>query len=369
MKPQVPESALTFPSALLEANPYVPDWAGQDRRGLMRLDRNEAPGPLSPTVAEAVCAYVRDAGVHSYPEYPQLASALGGYCGVPSNWILPTNGSDQGIDICIRAFLRPGASMVVARPEFVIFGHAAGLAGGSVVGVPYPNDLRYPYEEFRAVVAARKPDLIVFVNPNNPTGTPVDVEFIAEIARSAPGVPVLVDEAYYEFTDATVVPLIPELPNLIVLRTFSKAFAMAGLRLGYVVAVPEVVEQLVKLRNPFDVNSLAVVAGLAQLARLREMRSMVDEMMGDTKPEVVGFFRDQGVVVHPGAANFLLVRPRCPEETVAALRAAGILVRTMTHPLLAGMFRMNLGTHQEMTKLMNVYRGVLNTGLGPETER
>lgn len=362
-------TGLRFPQPVRQATAYVPDWHGQDRDGLIRLDRNESTAPLSSAVAEALTAHIRRHGVHGYPEYSPLAAALAAYCGVPAGSILPTNGSDQGIEICLRAFLSPGASMLVARPEFVIFGHTAGLLGADIVGVPYGPDLEFPYAEFRAAAATARPDLIVFVNPNNPTGTPVDVEFVVELVEAYPETPVVVDEAYFEFTGVTVAPLVRQYPNLVVLRTFSKAFAMAGLRLGYVVARPEVVDQLVKIRNPFDVNSLAVVAGLTQLGRLDEMRASVAEMMGRTKPAVVGFFRRNGVPVWPGAANFLLVRPPVCAETVDRLRAAGILVRRMTPPPLAGMFRMNLGTPDEMATFLDVYRDLPPALGGVEAEQ
>ncbi|MGI5148635.1 pyridoxal phosphate-dependent aminotransferase [Plantactinospora sp. CA-294935] len=350
------------------ATPYVPDWQGQDRKGLIRLDRNEATVPLSPAVAEALVAHIGQHGVHGYPEYPQLVAALAGYTALPADSILPTNGSDQAIDICLRAFLAPGATMLVARPEFVIFGHSAGLLGAEVVGVPYGPDLAFPYAEFRAAATTQR-DLIVFVNPNNPTGTAVDVEFIVETVEANPGTPVVVDEAYFEFTGVTVAPLIDRYANLVVLRTFSKAFAMAGLRLGYVLARPEVIDQLVKIRNPFDVNSLAVVAALTQLSRVDEMRASVAETMGRTKPMVLEFFREHAVPVWPGAANFLLVRPARCDETVARLRAAGILVRRMTQPALAGMFRMNLGTPAEMATFMKVYRELLPVLGGGEAKQ
>lgn len=350
---------LRFPAAVRQASAYLPDWAGQDRDGLIRLDRNEATGPLSPAVADALTAHISRYGVHGYPEYPTLTAALGGYCGLDPAYVLPTNGSDQGIDICVRAFLAPGARMLVARPEFVIFGHAAGLAGAEVLGVPYGPDLEFPYQAFREAAATGAPEAIVFINPNNPTGTPVDVDFIAEIVAAHPETPVLVDEAYVEFTGATVAPLVPAHPNLIVLRTFSKAFAMAGLRLGYVLANPDVAAELFKIRNPFDVNALAVVAALAQLDRVDEMRASVDETMRRTKPELVEFFARHRVPVWPGAANFLLVRPADCDGTIRGLREAGILVRRMTAPALAGSFRMNLGSPAEMAKFMDVYRTLL----------
>jgi histidinol-phosphate aminotransferase len=361
------EPALRFRPGVLAGAAYVPPSAGLDRGEYIRLDLNEATGPLSPAVADALARYVRDRGVHTYPDEADLRAAIAAYCGVSPEQVLPTNGSDQAIDVCLRAFLGPGDTMLVARPEFPIFGLTADLLQARTLGVPYSPDLAFPYDEYRAALAER-PDLIVLINPNNPTGTPVDVAFIEEVVRDNPTTPVVVDEAYYEFTGSTVVPLLATYPNLIVLRTFSKAFAMAGLRLGYVVAHEAVIGQLAKVRKPFDVNALAVVAGRAQLAHIDDVRVYVKTLMEVVKPTTVAFFERHGVPIWPGAANFVLVRPRDCAAVVAGLRAERILVRPMSAPGLSGMFRMGIGTEAEMARVMEVYAGLLAAGAGAGSE-
>jgi histidinol-phosphate aminotransferase len=356
---------LRFAPGVLAAAAYPLPSAGLDRGEYIRLDLNETTRPPSPVVAEAIARHVRDHGVHAYPDETGLRAAIAAYCGVAEEQVLATNGSDQAIDVCLRAFLGPGDTMLVARPEFPMFGLTADLLQARTLGVPYGPDLAFPYEAFRAALAER-PDLIVIINPNNPTGTPVDVAFIEEVLRDNPRTPVIVDEAYYEFTGVTVVPLLATYPNLIVLRTFSKAFAMAGLRLGYLVAHPAVVAQLVKVRKPFDVNALAVVAAQAQLAHLDDVRVHVKTLMDVVKPATVAFFEQHKVPIWPGAANFVLVRPHDCAAVVAALRAERILVRPMSAPALAGMFRMAIGTETEMARVMEVYAGLLATGTGQE---
>jgi histidinol-phosphate aminotransferase len=361
--PSASQLQLRFRPGVLAAAAYVPPSAGLDRTRYIRLDLNEATGPLSPAVAEAIARHVRDHGVYAYPDDTELRAAIAAYCGVAEANVLPTNGSDQAIDLCLRAFLGPGDTMLVARPEFSIFGLTADRLEARIHGVPYGPDLEFPYEEFRAALAQR-PDLIVLINPNNPTGTPIDLGFIEEVLRDQPGTPVIVDEAYFEFTGATVVPLLATYPNLIVLRTFSKAFALAGLRLGYVVAAEAVVAQLLKIRNPFDVNALAAVAAQAQLAHLDEVQAYVRTMMDVVKPATVAFFEQHAVPIWPGAANFVLVRPADCAATVAALRAEGILVRPMSAAALSGMFRMGIGTEAEMARVCQVYAGLLSSGPG-----
>lgn len=338
---------------VLAASGYVPDWRGMDRGGYLCLDRNESTRPLPRRVADAVSRHLFEAGVNLYPDdsvvYPQLAE----YCGVPPSHLLLTNGSDQAIDITLRGFLREGDELLIATPEFAIFRLVAGLAGAAIAGVPYEEDLSFPYESFRAAAAAR-PRVIAFINPNNPTGTPVDLDFIEEIVVAYPDIPVIVDEAYYEFTRSTAAPLVRSHENVIVFRTFSKAFAMAGLRVGYVIASPTVIQEIAKIRNPFDVNSLAAVAARAHLEAAGEVLDQAAEVADRIKPAVVDALTGLGVPVVDGAGNFILVKPENCPEAIAFLREAGILVKSMTGRL-EGMFRASMGTKAEMDRFCRVY--------------
>ncbi|MFJ2815012.1 MULTISPECIES: pyridoxal phosphate-dependent aminotransferase [unclassified Streptomyces] len=356
-------SGVTFSNNLLESKALVlTDPDGLDRTACLRLDRNENTSPLPPPVTAAISGYVNGEGCQWYPSDRPYAADVAAYAGVPEASVLLTNGSDQGIDITLRAFLGGGGTLLTAVPEFLPFRRISGILGARIAGIPYTEDFTFPYAEFRTAAAAERPELIVFTNPNNPTGTPIDEEFIEEVLGLYREVPVIVDEAYHEFAGRTVAHLVGRYPNLIVLRTFSKAFAMAGLRLGYLLAHPDVVEQLGKLRNPFDVNQLALVAARAHLADPEAMREHVRETMTKVKPEVVGFFGDLGVPVVDGAANFLLVRPADLDTTVRRLRDAHVLVQPLHAPLVAGMFRLTLGSAEEMRRFMSVYGEIHREG-------
>lgn len=350
---------LRIPQSILTASAYVPEWLGLDRANFIRLDRNENTQPLPVSVQEALIAGIRSWAVQSYPESALLLGSLAKYCNVPPDYLLVTNGSDQGIDLCLRTMLSEGDSVLIARPEFPVFTHVADAIGAKVDSIPYHSDLSFPYDSFAAAVSHFRPNLIVLINPNNPTGSGIDPDYVEQIIASNPSTPVLVDEAYYEFTGQTVVPLVKKYSNLLVLRTFSKAFAMAGLRLGYVVANPDILAQVRKLQNPFDVNQLAVIAGLAQLARADQVLVEARRAMQEIKPYVVDSLLQEGVEVYPGSANFLLVRaPNCP-EAVDFLRSSGVLVRSMSAPALQGMFRVSLGTMEEMQQFVGVYSSYL----------
>lgn len=357
-------AALPFRIAdhVLGASPYIPEWLDLDRSSYIRLDRNENTSPLPESVRAALLRGIEGSAVQSYPEPGPLQPLIAEYADVPADYVMVTNGSDQGIDLTVRLALPPGGAMAVARPEFAVFNHVAEAVGGHLAGVPYDPGFAFPYAGFTAALRANRPDLITLINPNNPTGTAIELDYIESVVASNPDIPVIVDEAYYEYTGETVARLTMKYPNLMVLRTFSKAFAMAGLRLGYVIADPEIIGHLRKLQNPFDVNQLAIVAGTAQLARVDEAMREVREAVEVVKPYVVGSLTELGVEVSAGAANFLLVRPDDCASAVGYLRDAGILVRSMSAPALRGLFRVSLGSSDEMRRFVEVFGAYVGKG-------
>ncbi|MFP4477527.1 MAG: pyridoxal phosphate-dependent aminotransferase [Desulfatibacillaceae bacterium] len=333
---------------------YQPPWSDVDRSRYLRLDLNENTTQPPDHVEQALVEYVKTRRFSMYPEYGRFLEALAGYAGQPVERLMVTNGSDQAIELLLRAFLGPGDTMLVAQPEFPIFSQVAGVIGAKVRGVPFTKDMAFPYEEFFAATKER-PDLVVIINPNNPTGTPVDMEAIERVARENPDTPVVVDEAYFEYTGATAAHLLDTHDNVIVTRTFSKAFAMAGLRLGYLMARPEVIAELSKIRGPFDVNSPAMVAARAQIEQPLDWQSYVRECMDNSWPFLIRFFEELGVEYFPGSAHFLLVRPKNRDKAVEYLREHGVLVRPMFAPLIADTFRMCLGTLAQTRHFASVY--------------
>ena len=166
---------VTVKPYIAQISAYAPPWLGLDRSQYLRLDQNENTQPLPSVAVEAIVGYLERVGVQAYPEYDSFHAKLSSYCGVPAEHLLVTNGSDRGINVVLRAFLSPGDRMLVARPEFAMFGITAGVLNARVIGVPYEEGFRYPYEAFLRAVS---PDvkLIVAINPNNPTGTPIAPE-------------------------------------------------------------------------------------------------------------------------------------------------------------------------------------------------
>ncbi|MBF0428198.1 MAG: aminotransferase class I/II-fold pyridoxal phosphate-dependent enzyme [Magnetococcales bacterium] len=333
---------------------YAPPWTGLDRTRYLRLDLNENTRALPPEIRPALERFWESGAASRYPEYLEFLPKLAAYVGVDENQLILTNGSDQGIEIVLRAFLDPGDGMVVAQPEFPIFSHAAKIIGAQVQGVPFNADLSFPSDSFLEAINANT-RLVVLINPNNPTGSTVPMEIIQTVLARHPNLPILVDEAYFEFTGITCLELLRNHSNLIVIRTFSKAFAMAGLRLGYVIAHPEMIGELNKVRGPFDVNACAVAVASAQLDLLHLSQGYVREVMTQGKPFVENAFREHGVQFFPASANFMLVQPLDRDQAVAAMKEQGILVRPMVAPSLLKTFRLTLGPLEEMEKFITKF--------------
>ncbi|GAB0057357.1 Histidinol-phosphate aminotransferase [Candidatus Magnetaquicoccaceae bacterium FCR-1] len=334
---------------------YAPPWTGLDRTRYLRLDLNENTRALPPEIRPALERLWESGAVSRYPEYQAFLPKLAAHVGVAEENLIITNGSDQGIEVLLRAFLNPGDGMVVARPEFPIFSHVAQVIGATVQGVPFDTGMRFPEARFFEAIDART-RLIVLINPNNPTGTVVPQGVIREVLTRHPELPVIVDEAYYEFTGVSCLDWLREFPNLIVVRTFSKAYAMAGLRLGYVVAHRELIRELYKVRGPFDVNVCALAVADAQLG-LPHAARYVEAVMGEGKPFTEAALRELGVTFYPAAANFMLVEPEDRDGMVAYMKANGILVRPMVAPSLVKTFRLTIGPLEEMRRFVEVLRG------------
>ncbi|MGR0480407.1 MAG: pyridoxal phosphate-dependent aminotransferase [Candidatus Electronema sp. V4] len=338
---------------------YKPPWSHIDRTAYLRFDLNENTLPLPGCVKAALHDFIDSDRIPLYPDCAAFLPKLARYVGTAPELLLVTNGSDQGIEVVLRSFLGEGDELVMAQPGFPMFGQIAGVIGAKIKGVPYTSDLRFPRREFFAAVSPAT-KLIVLVNPDNPTGVAISLDVIEEALALRPDLPVLVDEAYFEFTGATALPLLEKYPNLIILRTFSKAFALGGLRFGHIIAQPDLITEFSKVRGPFDVNTCALTAAEAQLDDpAATWRRFPQEAMQLAKPYLEAFLKENKVKQYPGAAHFMLVEPEDRDGAVAFLKARGILVRPMVAPAIKTCFRMNVGTLEQTKHFAEVYADYL----------
>ena len=352
MRPYDPVSSLP---AILE-NPQIEHY---------KLDWNECTLPPSPKVRKALQVAL-DGMVHlNY--YPQLFAQdlrlrLQSYVGYPADHILVTNGSDDALDLISKTYLNSGDRVLSPYPTYthcLLFAQSRGAIIDKVMPKnPFAVDVEGLLDEIH-------PDtkIIYLVSPNNPTGQVYEEADVLRIAQAAPQAIVIVDEAYWEFSQSTRVDLISRLPNLIITRTFSKVFGLAALRVGYVIAQPKVIEELTRLHNPKSVNQLAQVAAAAALDDLDYYDRYVEQVTRSKK--LFGrWCQSHNIEYHDTPANFGVVRVERVKEVVDGLAARGVYVRDRSSfPGLEGCFRINLGTVEQTTQVILHFEQVL-MGLG-----
>jgi histidinol-phosphate aminotransferase len=317
----------------------------------VKLNQNESPYDLPDELKEELLTSFSEVEFNRYPtEQPdRLRDALAEHNDVPPESIIVGNGSNEITYTFGLAFLEPGAPMVLPRPLFSLYEKVARLQGADLTQVPPRSDLRFDTDGLVEAVQATGATLTVLATPNNPTGRALRLDEIERIAAASPGV-VVVDEAYVEFnSEPSALQLLDDHPNVIVLRTLSKAFGLAGIRIGYLIAQPPVVRELMKARLPFMVGRFAEQAALAVLRRpdlveerVRQMQVSITEVR-----EALKTFNDVEVV--PTEANFVIFTTSWPaDELQDRLAERGVLVRNMSgYPELEGYLRVNAGTRAE----------------------
>ncbi len=337
---------------------YSPPLEGRDPDQHLLLDFNERTLPISKAVEDALVSYIRSGRIQMYPAYGDITDKIAAYCEVPADQLMITNGSDQGIDLIIRAATDAGDEAVIPRPSFAIYAQCAKVQDLIIREPAFTREGGFPLAECLDAISERT-RLICIANPNNPSGTAVSREAIISILEAAPKAAVLVDECYFEYMRETVCDLVLKYPNLFVTRTFSKTWGIPSLRLGYVISAPCNIQALLNVRGPYDVNQLAVVAVQAALENPQFMRSYVTEVMNESKALLEDFLDQQKIVYWPSAANFLWVFPRNPADWRDALFGAGILVRPKDDLKGKCGLRITLGNRQQTERLLEVIQSVV----------
>ena len=317
---------------------------------IIKLDANENPYGCSPKVNQALAAYP---DINIYPDAGQeeLRKLLQGYTGVGMEHIVASAGSDQLIDLILRLFVVLGDEVINCIPTFAMFRFFTDLCGGTPVEVPRDENFAVRVDVVKAAIT-KKTKVILLATPNNPTGTIIPRQVILEILDT--GLPVLVDEAYYEFTGETVAPLVGQYKNLMVLRTFSKWAGLAGLRIGYGLFPSKIAEYLLRIKEPYCVNQAALVA-------VRESLKDIDYLMGTVKAIVAErerLFTELEKISwlkpYPSWANFILcsVLKGKASALQQELQNRGILVRYFDQPLLKDSVRISVGKPEHTDALI-----------------
>ncbi|HET7767969.1 MAG TPA: histidinol-phosphate transaminase [Chloroflexota bacterium] len=327
---------------------YVPGEQPQEA-GWVKLNTNENPF-LHPSVAEAVAEAATDA-LRLYPDplCLELRAALSARYGVPPEQIICGNGSDELLTLAIRVAVGEGDRVAYPDPTYSLYETLTRIQNGFPVPVPLGPSWELPVEALAAVGAK----LTLVVNPNAPTGTPYTLDTLGALASQVKGV-LLIDEAYVDFGGHTALPLVALHENVLVLRTMSKAFGLAGVRLGYAFGPPALIEALYKIKDSYNVDRLTQVAGVAAL-RAFDAAAENNRQIAGRRDRLAGQLRERyGWRVWPSAANFLLAdtSPRPAREVYEGLKAQRVLVRYFARPRLDTCLRITIGSESEVAALL-----------------
>ncbi|HEY0488933.1 MAG TPA: histidinol-phosphate transaminase [Telluria sp.] len=339
-----------------------------DSSGYIKLDAMENPYPLPERLRTELAMRLADSVLNRYPvpSYSTLKQKVRAKLGVPDGFdVLLGNGSDEIISIIATAVARSDRRAVIMAPvpAFVMFARSAQMAGCDFVGVPLKADFSLDRDAMLAAIAQHKPAAVFLAYPNNPTGNlfdEADMEAIIE-ALGDTGIAV-VDEAYGPFAQASFMDRLPRYPNLVVMRTLSK-LGLAGIRLGYLAASPALLEQLDKVRPPYNVNVLTQVAAEFALDHIDVLNAQADALNAARTELAAGLAALPGVTVFPSRANFLLVRVPDADHASAKLLADKIMIKNMSkmHGLLANCIRVTVSTPEENTAFIDALRRSLES--------
>jgi histidinol-phosphate aminotransferase len=354
-----------FRDSIKKMAAYKPGEQPRPGQRLIKLNTNENPYPPSPRVRRAVASAAR-ATLRLYPapradEFVEAASSL---YAVPSKMILAGNGSDELLAMVFRAVLNRGDSVAYPVPTYSLYDTLAAVQEAKVIRLPLPRDFKVPLDE----LAKARANLTIICNPNSPSGTITPTAELDRLARRLRGRMLLIDEAYVDFADEHALALLSSHRNVVILRTLSKSYSLAGMRLGLCFARAEVIDGLMKVKDSYNLNRIALAAGAAALSDAAWMQRNVARIR-KTRAATERRLRRLGFEVPESSANFVLARMpgRNMAPVAAGLRRAGLLVRYFATPKLRDALRISIGTDAEMAALLRALEPLVKPAAGTRT--
>lgn len=335
---------------------YVPGEQPRDRT-FVKLNTNENPYAPSRRVAEAIMPILLEGRLRLYPDpvgtrFRESAAKLHG---VHPDQIMTGNGSDDILTILTRAFAGPGRAVASAQPGYILYETLAQIQNAPFQSVEFPVNWTLEPDHVRNL---SNPAMFYLANPNSPSGTAMAPDQIAKLAEALP-CPLVVDEAYADFADTNCVELVKTHPNVIVSRTLSKGYALAGLRLGYCIASAEIIAGLNKVKDSYNCDMLSLAGGIAALEDQDWLRDTRAKIL-TTRERLAAFVAELGYLVPPSQANFVWCEGGPPAEDVyKALRDRDILVRLMRYPGREPALRITVGTDDQIDCLEAAMREIV----------
>jgi len=338
---------------------YMPGEQPPPEAKVIKLNTNENCYPPSPKVLRVLKSFQGEL-LRRYPDPMSkiLCEKAAKFYGVPAEWVLAGNGSDEHLALIVRAYLEPGRKAAYPVPTYSLYRTLAQMQDAGLAEVPYDDDYHMPVERL-----IRTGAVVTFIcSPNNPSATVAPVKELARLASRLKGI-LVVDEAYTDFADENAMSLVRRFRNVIVLRTVSKGYSLAGLRLGFAVAQPATLEGLIKIKDSYNVDAVTSRVGIAALSdqawKDKNARKIVK-----SRAKLAKNLGSLGFKVWPSQANFILARPPDgrAQSLYRALKKRGVLVRYWNQPRLHDKIRITVGTEEENRTLLAVIQAIAGHG-------
>ncbi len=320
-------------------------------RARVKINQNENPWDVGVNIKQEVLARAGERAWSRYPDFipAALHERLALFAGWKPDGIIAGNGSNELIQALMMVTVGEGVRVLISEPTFALYRQLATILGGEIISVPLTPEFEYDSRVLRNAIEVNQPLVTIICSPNNPTGSVMANDDIAALAEAARGL-IVIDEAYFEFSGQSAVPLLGRYPNIVVLRTFSKAMAMAALRVGYLLAAPELVREISKAVLPYNLNALSQAAAEVAVEKYEtEIEPLVRKIVSERERLYTEISRIPGLTPVRSRGNFLIVRSEIPPRHVFnELLKRDILIRDVSgYPMLKEYFRVSVGTPDE----------------------
>jgi histidinol-phosphate aminotransferase len=325
-------------------------------RASVKINQNENPWDAPEAIKRETLRRLSERAWSRYPDFrpASLHEKLAAFAGWRADGVVAGNGSNELIQATLMVTIGEGRRVLISEPTFALYRQVATVLGGEVLSVPLDEELKFDVAALREASEKDEPDVVVLCSPNNPTGCRIEHEELESLLAATRGI-VVVDEAYFEFSGQTVVPLLERHANLAVFRTFSKALGMAALRVGYLLASPELAREVSKAVLPYNLNAFSQTAAEVAVEFYEsELAPTVRRIVEERERLYENLRRVQGLAPVRSHANFMVVRTEVePKRVFRELLARDILVRDVSgYPMLKDYFRLSVGTPEENDKLL-----------------
>jgi histidinol-phosphate aminotransferase len=339
-----------------KAKAYEPGFQPKETN-VVKLNTNENPYPPSPNVMK-VLAQVTAERLRRYPdpqanEFRQAAAEI---IGVPPDYIMCCNGGDELLSMAFRAFCDENRPVAYPVPSYSLFPVLAGLQNCKAIEVPFDSEFNLP-----AKLASTDAALTIVCNPNAPSGTFINVEELASLADEVSGV-LLIDEAYVDFAETNCTALVKNFDNVLILRSLSKGYSLAGMRFGYAIAQPDLIAGLMKVKDSYNVDAIAIAIATAAIKDQKYFKENVEKVRAE-RTRLTSRLRQLGFDVPDSQSNFVLAKCKnCRADQVyEKLNQQNIYIRYFAHPGLEDKLRISVGTQEQNDKLLAAISKILNS--------